>query len=354
MSYPGGDPMNQGIQAQDSDGVRETFPEIQRGKEIIYLTRGDVERCGGDADDIITHVRAALTAHGRKQCEMPAKIGLHPIANTLMHAMPAFVAPEHACGIKWAECFPENYKYGLLQTSGLLVLNDVQTGWPVAVMDAIWITAVRTPAVSALAVEKLARRDSRVVAILGCGVQGRGHVSVLPRVASQLDEIRVFDIRPEVAAQLVDELAAGCPCRLVQVSSVEKLVSDADIVVTATTILNKPKPLIRDAWIKSGALLLPVDFDSVFEWETMRRADKFVVDSLDEMRYFMTVGYLENGLPPLHAELGEVVAGLKPGRESATELIMDMNIGMGVEDVVIAKSILTRALREGIGMRLPL
>ncbi len=346
--------MNRQVQARDSQAVSETFPDIERGKEIHYLTRAEVEHCGLTEDEVIELARTALVAHGREQCEMPAKIGLHPLGNTLMHAMPAYVAPAQACGIKWAECFPENHKYGLLQTSGLLVLNDVQTGWPIAVMDAIWITAVRTPAVSALAIEKLARSDSRVVAVLGCGVQGRGHVSLLARVMKNLEEVRVFDIFPQTADRLIQDSVSGYPCRLVRSASVEALVRDADVIITATAILNDPDPQIRDAWIKPGALLLPIDFDSVFEWETMRRADKFLVDSLDEMNYFMGVGYLKHGLPPVYAELGEVVAGLKPGRQSPTELIMDMNIGMGIEDVVLGKALLHRALDKGIGRRLPL
>ena len=129
---------------------------------------------------------------------------------------------------------------------------------------------------------------------------------------------------------------------------------NSDVVVTATAILQKPNQLIRDAWVKEGALLLPIDFDSVWEWKTMKRCDKFLVDSMDEMNYFMTVGYLANGMHTLHADIGEVVAGVKPGRESDDELIMDLNIGMGVEDVVLARDILDRAMKKGIGRRLPL
>lgn len=99
---------------------------------------------------------------------------------------------------------------------------------------------------------------------------------------------------------------------------------------------------------------LGVDFDSIWEWETFKRADKFLVDSLDEMKYFMTVGYLPNGLPPLHAEIGEVVVGAKPGRESDDEFIIDMNIGMGVEDMVLAIEIYRRAQEKGLGRILPL
>jgi len=100
--------------------------------------------------------------------------------------------------------------------------------------------------------------------------------------------------------------------------------------------------------------LLLVDFDSVFEWETMKRSDKFVVDSLAEMNYFMGIGYLANGLPEVHAELGEIIAGLKVGRESDQETIMDMNIGMGIEDVVVGKAVLERAIAKGIGTRVAL
>jgi len=154
--------------------------------------------------------------------------------------------------------------------------------------------------------------------------------------------------------ELIRDYAGQYPLEIIPAKSVEELTRNSDVIVTATAILQKPNPLIRDEWIKRGAFLAPIDFDSVFEWKTMRRADKFLVDSLAEMNYFMSVGYLANGLPKIHAEIGEVVAGVKPGRESDSELIMDMNIGMGVEDVVVAADILKRALKNNVGRRLPL
>ncbi len=343
-----------GIQFESPEDVEPTCPEINRGKEILYLTRGDIENMGYTQEEIITLVRTALTEHGKKKVEMPAKIAIHPISNTFHHAMPAFVPAVGASGIKWGQCYPENYKYGLEQTSVLLILNDVQTGWPLAVMDAIWITAKRTAAVSALAVEKLARRDSSEVGILGCGVQGREHVVTLASVMPHLKKVKVMDIMPEKAQRLIDEFRGRYDFGIVEAASYEELTRGSDVVVTATAILDMPDPKIKDEWIKEGALLLPIDFDSVFEWQTMKRADKFLVDSLDEMNYFMAIGYLANGLPPLYAEIGEVVADIKPGRENDKELIFDMNIGMGVEDVVVAKDILLRAVKNNIGRRIPL
>jgi ornithine cyclodeaminase/alanine dehydrogenase len=304
--------------------------------------------------DIMKLVRRALAEHGKKMVEMPAKIGIHPIYNAFHHAMPAFVPAAEASGIKWVACFPENYKYKLDQTSALIILNDVQTGWPLAVMDGTWITAQRTAAVSAIAVEKLARRDSSQVGILGCGVQGQEHLVALATVMNGLRKVKVLDIRSGIGRQLIARFKGDYGFEIVEAASIEELVRGSDVVVTATAVLQEPDPIIKDEWIKKGALLLPVDLDSVFEWATMKRADKFLVDSLDEMNYFMAIGYLAHGLPPLYAEIGEVVAGLKPGRQNDEEMIFDMNIGMGVVDIVVARDIVQRAIKETIGTRLAL
>ena len=346
--------MSKEVQFRDSESAGQTCPDIVRGREILYVTRNQIEGMGYTHIDIMKLVRIALAEHGKKMVEMPAKIGIHPIYDNFHHAMPAFVPVAEASGIKWAACFPENYKYKLDQTSALIILNDIQTGWPLAVMDGTWITAKRTAAVSAIAVEKLARQDSSEVGILGCGVQGHEHLVALATVMNSLKKVKVMDIRPGIAQQLIDRFEGDYGFEIVESASVEELVRGSDVVVTATAILQKPNPIIKDEWIKEGALLLPVDLDSVFEWETMKRADKFLVDSLDEMNYFMSIGYLAHGLPPLYAEIGEVVADLKPGRQNDEEMIFDMNIGMGVVDVVVAKDIVERAIKETIGTRLPL
>jgi ornithine cyclodeaminase/alanine dehydrogenase-like protein (mu-crystallin family) len=327
----------------------------ERGKEVLYLTQQDVLDVGLTTEELIELVRTALTEHGLKKVEMPAKIGIHPLKDTLMHAMPAWVPKVKACGIKWAECFPDNYKYGLPQTSGLMVLNDSDTGWPICILDAIYVTAKRTPAVTALACETLARKDTEVAGIAGAGVQGREHTVMLPKALPNLKQIKIIDRFPEATQKLIADLQPEVPgVELVAAESVEHLVRESLVVVSATAILAQPEPQVRDEWIEPGAFLAPVDFDSYWEWKTFERSDKFLVDSLAEMEYFMTVGYLEHGLPPLHGEIGEVVAGVKPGRESDDELIIDMNIGMGVEDMVVGAELFKRAQEKGLGRILPL
>ncbi len=324
------------------------------GKDLLYLTRADIEGLKLERN-VLDLTRNALREHGLKKFEMPAKIGLHPKKDTLMHAMPAWVPEYKACGIKWAECFPDNYKHNLPQTSGLMILNCPETGWPIAIMDAIWVTAKRTAAVTAIACESLAKKDSEVVSMIGAGVQGYEHTDLFPRIFPQLKQVKIYDKFAESAKALQEIRQEKYPnIDWVVATDFENAVREANVVVSATAILSKANPVIKDEWIAKGAFIAPVDFDSLWEWKTFNRADKFLVDSLPEMEYFMTVGYLVNGLPKLHAELGEVVAGLKVGRERDDEFIIDMNIGMGVEDVVIGKSIYEHAVDKNVGRLLPL
>ena len=325
------------------------------GEQMLYLTRQDVVDVGMTPDEVIEHTRSALVEHGRAAVEMPAKIAVHPRPDAFLHAMPAWVPALASCGAKWIGSFPGNVERGLPQTAGLIVLNDDATGLPIAIMDGTWVTMRRTSAVSALSAERLARQDAAVIGIIGCGVQGRAHAEDLLRILPGIRELRLFDRRAAAAMRLRDDLAAraaGVDVRAVE--TVEAAVSGADVVVSATVILPVPEPLVRDSWIGAGALVLPVDLDAVWEWETLARADKFLVDSLDEMDYFRGIGFLPNGLPPLHAETGQVVAGLQPGRQSDAELIVAMNIGMGVTDVVVAHRLYERALEQGRGSVLTL
>lgn len=117
----------------------------------------------------------ALVAHGTKNYEMPAKIGVHPYREVFYHAMPAYVPSKNAVGLKWIEYYPGNpEKFGLPQTTGLLIMNDVLTGRPVALMDATLITAMRTPAVTAIAAADL-NSGATTFGMYGCGVQGIEH-----------------------------------------------------------------------------------------------------------------------------------------------------------------------------------
>lgn len=325
-----------------------------RGTELLYLTRNDVSLTSMTDEVVIEQVRIALTEHGQRRVEMPAKTAIHPRPEALMHAMPAWLPAAQACGIKWVSCFPDNAEHQLPQTGGLVVLNCPDSGWPICVMDAAWITAKRTAAVTALACEHLARSDTTELGIIGAGVQGRAHAHMLPLVLPALERIKVTDNGSGSAHRMVVDLQAELAVPIVACDSIEQVVSDSGVVVSATKILPLPEPRVRDAWVAPGAFIAPVDFNSMWEGATFSRADKFVVDDLEGIHHFMKLGYFTGGLPEIHSELGEVVAALKPGRQHDAELIVDMNLGMGVEDMAVAIEIYRRARDQGIGRVLPL
>ena len=322
----------------------------QRG--ILYLSQHDIAAIAPADEDLLGLTRAALVEHGAKRVEMPAKTAVHTRPDAFCHAMPAWVPALDASGCKWITCYPANVELGLPQTAGLLVLNDPHTGLPLAIMDAGWITARRTAAVSTLIAELLAPDDSEILAIIGCGVQGRAHAEMMPRRLHKLREVKLFDIRPGAAADCANLLNRQGATHTTVGASAEEIVRSADIIVTATAITVEPRPIVQDEWLKPCLLGLPIDLDSAWEWRTLARADKFIVDSLAEMQYFEGLGYLANGLPSLHGETGEILAGLRPAREPGDQLIISMNIGMGVVDVVIGRALFELACARQVGQLL--
>ncbi len=328
--------------------------ELRIGRELLYLTREEVMKTGFTEEDILGLTRDALVAHGTKDYEMPAKIGVHPYKEVFFHAMPAYVPAKEAVGMKWIECYPQNpERFGLPQTTGLLVLNDVASGCPVAVMDATWITSMRTPAVTVLAAEALHPRPE-AFGMFGCGVQGIEHCKFVVHRLKNLKKIYIHDIREAAMDRLIREVQPLIDVEIVKGKSPEAVTKSCQVLSSATVILLDPLAVVKDEWVSKGQTLLPCDLNTFWDPVTSSRADKYIVDSAEEHRLFADMGYFPDGLPEIACETGEVVAGTAKGRESAEELIVCSNIGMAVCDVVVGRAVLDRALEMKMGRKLPL
>lgn len=321
--------------------------------ELLYLSRADVEKVGLSMPEIIAAVEAAFREKGAGRVEMPAKIGIHPAPDDFLHAMPAYVASPPAAGIKWVGNFLKNPARALPTISGLVILNDPETGLPRAVMDCTWITAKRTGAASAVAGKYLARTDAEVLAIIGCGVQGRSHTEALLVQFPRLRRVVAYDTSPDGLRRYLREMQAVHGVPVVPAASTEAAVREADIIVTATEIRKQPAPIIRPEWVRPGAFCMPVDFDSQFTPEAIRAMDVFYTDDTAQMEFYRTLGYFR-ATPRVQGDLGEVVAGRKPGRTSPMQRTMAMHLGLAIEDMVTAVRIYERAAAQGIGARLPL
>ncbi|MDH5482370.1 MAG: ornithine cyclodeaminase family protein [Candidatus Bathyarchaeota archaeon] len=320
---------------------------------LLYLSRADIEKLNISVEGVIKVVEEAFREKAKGNVETPPKPGVHPQKDAFIHAMPAYLSKIETAGVKWVSGFPENPQRGLPYVSGLLILNDVETGLPICVMDCTWITAKRTGAATAVAAKYLAREDSKAFGVLGCGVQGRSNLEALLAVFKNLEEVKAYDVDVENQRRYVEEMTAKHEVKVVSVNSPRKAVENCDLVVTAGPILKNPQPCIEALWFKDGGFACALDFDSYWKPEAIRSMDKFCTDDVEQLKYYKQQGYFRH-MPEVYAELNEIVSGKKHGRENSGERIMSMNLGLAIEDMATAKLVYEKAKEKRIGASLPL
>lgn len=322
-------------------------------ERLLYLSRADVEAVDLTMDDVIDLVETAFEEKGRGRVEMPPKPGIHPGGgDNFIHAMPAYIEGMEAAGVKWVSGFPGNAERGLPYISGLLILNDAGTGLPLAVMDCVWITGMRTGAATAVAARRLARPDASVLGVLGCGVQGRTNTAGLSTVCP-VTEVRAYDVDSEAAAAFAEEVRARHDLEVTVVDTPRGAVAGSDLIVTAGPIQKEPHRTIRAGWMEAGAFASAVDYDSYWHPEALRELDKFCTDDVPQLESHRQAGYFRD-IPPIHADLGELVTGARPGRETSEERTMACNLGLAIDDMAVAPAVYERARELEIGTWLTL
>jgi ornithine cyclodeaminase/alanine dehydrogenase len=319
---------------------------------VLYLSREDVEAVGLPMSDIIDALETMFKEKGDGRVEMPPKPGIHTRKDAFIHAMPAYIPSLESAGMKWVSGYPDNLKKNLPYISGLLILNDPDTGIPIAVMDATWITGQRTGAATAVAAKYLARKDSSSVGIVACGVQGRSNLAALSCLFS-IARVKAFDIDRRTAERFASEMTELVEADIEVVDDTKAAVIGLDMVVTSGPILKQPTPTIEPNWLAEGSFASPVDFDSYWQGVALRQVDKLATDDLAQMQYYREVGYFQD-TPEPYADLGEIAAGKKPGRESDEERTICMNLGLALDDMATAILIYEKAKAQGIGTELPL
>jgi ornithine cyclodeaminase/alanine dehydrogenase len=263
--------------------------------------------------------------------------------------MPAYVPALNAAAVKWVSGYPGNAAHGLPYILGLLILNDPETGMPIAVMDAAWITAMRTAAASAVAARYLANPHPHTLAIIGCGVQGRTHAEAMAAVFPSISQIRAFDISAANVDRYIAEMSPRFTRQtFTRCNSSRKATSDADIIVTAGALKKIPEPGIERGWVKPGVFACPVDFDTYWHRAALREFGKIITDDIPQFRYYQQNGYFSD-FPDIYADLSDIVTSKRPARASAGERIMSMHLGLAIEDAAVARKLYEMAVESGIG-----
>ena len=324
-------------------------------KELLYLSQEDVAAVGLSMANIIDAVEQGFQELGNGQVEMPPKPGIHPGkgGDNFIHAMPAYIPAMNSAGVKWVSGYPGNQAKGLPYITGLLILNNPETGIPKAVMDCTWITAMRTGAASAVSARYLARPESSTIGILACGVQGRTNLEAM-NVVFPLKKVMAYDIRAEQAKTFARDVQSRFHLEVEIVDDPRKAVTGCDIVVTSGPILKTPHETIQAGWLDKGTFVSCVDFDSFWSRDALKEADKWTTDHLGQYNYYKdSVGFFQN-CPEVYGELGELVTGKKKGREIPEEKNFAANLGLAIDDMAVAPLIYKQAIEKDIGIWLPL
>lgn len=336
---------------------------------IDFLNRFDVESLQLSASEILDAVEQGLRMQGRQQTSIEPRTHIEPEngVNGHFNVLRGWIGGEiNAAGTKVVGDFVDNYKENRPSEYGLLTLFDPSTGAPKAVVDAAGLTDMRTGAITALGGKYLAPEKPRVLAHIGARGTAYWNVCLLASLFD-FDEIRVHSRRAEsreaFAARVETDLpsfvrqgASGKLPKVVATDNWQDCISGADIVVEASR-LSAPEPLLQNEWVKPGALLVPYGTMSALQPDLPDIINKFVMDDWGQahgkfgaLRHHIDSGKITR--EHLHAELGEIVAGKKPGRESAEETILFWHRGLSLSDIALGHAMLSKAAGMGIGQRL--
>lgn len=326
---------------------------------ITYLNRFDIEAAALSDAEILAAIEASLGMQGRRETEIEPRVHLEPRAGVEGHfnVLRGWIGGEiDAAGVKVVGDFVDNYKQGLPSEFGILNLFDPRTGMPRAILDASGITDMRTGAVTAIGAKYLARKGSKVLGHIGARGTAYWNVRLLDSLFD-FDVIRIHSRRPESRNAFAERLRRDLNKEVIVTEDWQSCIEGADIVVEASR-LSEPTPMLKTEWIKPGALVVPYGTMSAVELSLTDIMTKLVVDDWGQckggkfgsLRAHVEAGKLSE--QTLHAELGQIVAGLKPGREGDDETNLFWHRGLSLSDIALGHAFLKKAESIGAGHRL--
>lgn len=321
----------------------------------LLLRRDEVARLL-TMEDCIAAVEQAFRSYGEGKAAPPEVLGVHVEGGGFHIKAGVLTLQRSYFAAKVNANFPENRgRFGLPTIQGVIVLCDATNGHPLAVMDSMEITAQRTAAATAVAAKYLARRNSTVVTICGCGSQGRHQLRALTQVFP-LSRVFACDISPDQSKQFAAEMAAELDIQVVAVADLAGAVRQSDVCVTCTT---SRQPLLTPDDVSPGTFIAAVGADNPEKRElhpALMANNKVVADlveqcaTIGDLHHAITAGLMTR--TAVHAELGEVVAGKKAGRTSDQEVVIFDSTGMALQDVAAAAVVYEKATRTGCGITL--
>jgi alanine dehydrogenase len=321
--------------------------------ELLYLTEDDVRELL-DMRSALGVVEDAFREHGMERVQMPAKSYLYFPTGDL-RTMPAYLERGGIAGVKIVNVHPDNPAKGLPTVMAIVVLNSIETGAPLAVMDGTYLTDVRTGAAGGVAADHLARRDATVVGMIGAGRQARTQLQAISLVR-EIETVKVIS-RSVATCNRFREDMKRLGCDIVIAESIRD-VCDCDILVTTTPVR---EPIVADDWVREGTHINAIGADATGKEELdpmILKRSRIVIDDHAQATHSGEINVpLEEvviTVDDIYGTLGEVVAGIKPGRTSDIEVTVFDSTGLAIQDVSTANHVYQQAVEKGIGTHLKL
>lgn len=326
-----------------------------KAHSLLFLSQEDILSLNIPYGEVIDAVEDVMSLLDKGLTQLPAKIHVNPRPCTYINAMPAYLGEKYdASGLKWVAGFPENRDKGLPVTWGLMVMNDCETGAPLAVMDARWITAVRTAAVAAVTARYCAVKNTHAVTIIGAGEQGRWNSKLLTMVLPGIKKIYIGDLYPQAIDSYLKKVRPLIPdVELIPIGNDKErqaAIDNSQILLTATQ--RGSKPLIYLENLHKGLLGIPLE-STAWEGKCYTHSDRLVCDDFGLVKAYLDEGKYTDGLPVCYYTLGEIINKKIAGRKNDDEFIISSCHGIALSDVAVGNLILKKAVLEGIGVQLP-
>ncbi len=320
---------------------------------MLVLSEKEVQSLA-TVEELISVLERAHIQYSTGKAVMPVRLVVPlPQIEGRITSMPGFLTEDKALGMKVVTFFPNNPKQNLPQILATVMLFSADTGKMIAAMDGNYITAIRTACVSAMATKTLANPQGPVLGVLGAGVQARAHIRALTQIR-KISEIKVYDIFEASARQLQESLEKDIGISIHIVRSAREAVLGADLLVTVTTA---KEPIVKAEWLKPGMHINAVgshrpDLREI-DGATLAAA-KIVVDSREAIMaecgdILLAIQEKAITANSVHAEIGEVLAGKKPGRTRADEITLYKAVGIAIQDVATAHLVYRKALERNVG-----
>lgn len=330
---------------------------MNTGKELLYLAENDVKKIEIEMDVLMDTLEEVHRARKAGAVQMPPKPGLRPQVPGFLDGYTAYVPGTNYMGIKWLSGYFDNPAKGLPFITGLMILNEPETGVPVCVMGCGQLTALRTGAMNGMGLRYLAKQDVKKLCVIGCGLQGRTNLrAAMAARGTEVSEIACWDVLPSSAQRYAEEAANWFPqVRVHACDEAEEAVTDADVLVIGAPLLKGDGGrVIQKEWLKPGVTAMAVNGDASFARDAAALFDAVYTDDRESYPERKASGMLAGELTDHCAELGELLVGAAEGRTSEEQRILIAPEGMAINDVSCGRKLFEAALAQGIGTILPI